>query len=83
MLGVRNAFREYFVQPMNPWGGNFTFYDSSGGTGNKLYRQADVLVYKRMFPGDPVIDFICRNQISQDYRDFGGPIKLSTPAPGA
>lgn len=26
---------------------------------------------------------ICRNQISQDYREFGGPIKLSTPTPGA
>jgi hypothetical protein len=78
-LGVRNAFRNYYIHALNPWGGNFTFYDSSGGTGNKLYRQADVLVYKRMFPGDRAIDFIYRNQISPDYREFGGPINTRHP----
>lgn len=71
---VRNTFRSYFVQAMNPWGSNFTFYDSSGGTGNKLYRQSDVLVYKTLFPDDPAIDFVYRNNVSVDYKEFGQPV---------
>ncbi len=71
---VRNAFRSYFVQAMNPWGNNFTFYDSSGGTGNKLYRQSDILVYKALFPADPALDFVYRNNVSPDYKEFGNPV---------
>jgi hypothetical protein len=73
---VRNAFRSFFVQAMHPWGGSFTFYDSDGGTDKMLYRQTDVLIYKAFFPNDPAIDFVYRNNMGTDYKDYSQPVNM-------
>ena len=76
LVNVRNAFRNYFIEALHPWGGAWTFYDSNGGTGNKLYRNGDVLVYKALFPRDPAIDVVYRNHIDPDYKEFAAPVNV-------
>jgi hypothetical protein len=71
----RNSFRQYFVHAMNPWGANanggaFTFYDSLGGTGNNVARNADVMAYKFFFPSDPAAAWVYRNQIAGNYANL-------------
>jgi hypothetical protein len=71
----RNSYRQYFVHAMSPWGptgngGAFTFYDSQGGTGNNIARNADVMGYKFFYPSDPAADWIYRNQIAGNYANL-------------
>jgi hypothetical protein len=77
---VRGAFKNFFLHALNPWGrtgneghngGPFTFYDSQGGTNNNIQSMSDILVYKKLFPNDPYIDFIFRNSVGEDYEIFG------------
>ena len=77
---VRGTFRNFFLHSLNPWGrtgneghygGPFTFYDSQGGTNNNIQSMSDIMVYKKLFPKDPHIDFIYRNAVGEDYKAFG------------
>ena len=68
---VRSAFVNYFVASLNPWGGGFTFCDSLAGSGGKVARNADILMYHTLFPKDVAGDFIYRNQIDGDYAGVG------------
>lgn len=67
---IRAAFNDYFIASLNPWGDSFTFCDSLGGSGNKIARNADVLMYHALFPKDVDGDFIYRNQVSGDYANI-------------
>jgi hypothetical protein len=79
---VRAAFNNYFIASMNPWGNGFTFCDSLAGSGGKVARNADVLMYHTLFPKDVAGDFVYRNQIEENY-DFVGSKNLNTHHPFA
>ena len=79
---IRSAFNTYFIASMNPWGNGFTFCDSLAGSGGKVARNADVLMYHTLFPKDIAGDFIYRNQIEENY-DFVGIKNLNTHHPFA
>ncbi|MDX6765201.1 MAG: hypothetical protein SFU85_00260 [Candidatus Methylacidiphilales bacterium] len=66
---VRSAYHNYFIAAMSPWGNHFTFCDSMAKSGSKIARNADVLMYHTLFPGDAAGNFIYRNQISSDYEN--------------
>ncbi len=68
---VRSAYNNYFVASMTPWGNSFTFCDSMAKSGGKIARNADVLMYHRLFPNDPAGNLIFRNQIAGDYDNVG------------
>lgn len=72
---VRGPFRKFWIHSLNPWGkthqgGSFTFYDSQGGTDNHISSIGDVLVYKKLYPKDPYIDFVFRNTVGEDYARY-------------
>ncbi|MBF0197385.1 MAG: hypothetical protein HQL32_06725, partial [Planctomycetes bacterium] len=76
---VRNAFRSYWLHALNPWGrtgneclygGPFTFYDSQGGSNNNIPSITDLLVFKKLFPRDPHVNFIYRNAVGENYEAF-------------
>ncbi len=69
---IRAAYNDCFVASMNPWGDAFTFCDSLGGTGNKISRNADVMIYHALFPKDVSGDFMYRNQLGGDYANITG-----------
>ncbi len=72
---IRANFNNYYVASLNPWGNAFTFCDSLGGTGIKIARNADVVMYHALFPQDLAGDFIYRSQIDGDYsKILGGPV---------
>ncbi len=79
---IRSAFVNYFMASMNPWGNGFTFCDSLAGSGGKVARNADVLMYHTLFPKDVTADFIYRNQTEGNY-DFVGSKNLNTHHPFA
>jgi hypothetical protein len=64
---IRAAYNDYFPASLNPWGSGFTFCDSLAGSGGKIARNADVLMYHAFFPNDVAGDFIYRNQIDGNY----------------
>ncbi len=68
---VRSAYNDYFVASMTPWGNSFTFCDSMAKSGGKIARNADVLMYHRLFPNDVAGNFVYRNQIASDYANVG------------
>ena len=68
---IRAAYNNYFVASMTPWGDSFTFCDSMARSGGKIARNADVLMYRSLFPKDPAGNFIYRNQIAGDYSNVG------------
>ena len=63
---LRATFNQYFVAAMNPWGGGFTFCDSLGGSGIKIARNADVAMYRALFPNDLAGQVIYANQLDGD-----------------
>ena len=83
---VRNTFNKYWLHALNPWGrkdeefggvsGPFTFYDSQGGTKTRIPSLPDILVYKKLYPKDPAIDFIYRSAMAEDYGSFSQRINL-------
>lgn len=78
---VRGPFENFWLHALNPWGstngtGPFTFYDSQGGTGNNIASIVDVLVYKRLYPKNPYIDFIFRNAVGEDYGRYESRVNL-------
>jgi hypothetical protein len=75
---VRNQVVNYYLSAMDPWGGAFTFYDSLGGRGN-VTPMNDVMMVKRMFPNDPVVDFVYRNVSGNDYRIFKSTVHFGHP----
>lgn len=78
---LRNVFRQYFVHALLPWGNGFTFYDSQGGTGSGIARNADVVMYRHFFPDDPAGEYIFRNQIRGDYGRLTEPNRINTRHP--
>jgi hypothetical protein len=68
---IRAAYNDYFVASMTPWGDSFTFCDSMARSGGKIARNADVLMYRTLFPNDRAGHFIYRNQIGGDYGNVG------------
>jgi hypothetical protein len=68
---IRAAYNDYFVASMTPWGDSFTFCDSMARSGGKIARNADVLMYRSLFPDDLAGNFVYRNQISGDYGNVG------------
>ncbi|VGO16220.1 hypothetical protein PDESU_04811 [Pontiella desulfatans] len=81
----QSTFRQFWLHALNPWGrsgnedhygGPFTFYDSQGGTDNNIQSMSDVLVYKKLYPEDPYIDFIYRNAVGEDYKKFDDRVNL-------
>jgi hypothetical protein len=69
--GIRAAYNDYFVASMTPWGDSFTFCDSMARSGGKIARNADVLMYRSLFPQDPAGNLVYRNQIAGDYGNVG------------
>jgi hypothetical protein len=69
---LRVAFNDYFVAAMNPWGGGFTFCDSLGGSGIKIARNADVAMYRALFPQDLAGQVIYANQLDGDPKRIIG-----------
>jgi hypothetical protein len=67
---VRATYNNYFISSLDPWGGNFTFCDSLGGTHTKVARNADVIMYHALFPKDVSGDFVYRNQIDGGYANI-------------
>jgi hypothetical protein len=76
---LRDAFHSYFVASLNPWGMADTFYDSLGGTNDHVSRTADILAYKYLFPNDPAVDYVYRNNIKPDYSTFAEPVNTRHP----
>ncbi len=76
---LRDAFHSYFVASLNPWGMADTFYDSLGGTNDHVSRTADILAYKYLFPNDPAVDYVYRNNIKADYSTFSEPVNTRHP----
>jgi hypothetical protein len=68
---IRAAYNDYFVASMTPWGDSFTFCDSMARSGGKIARNADVLMYRSLFPKDVAGNLIYRNQIAGDYSNVG------------
>lgn len=68
---IRAAYNDYFVASMTPWGDSFTFCDSMARSGGKIARNADVLMYRTLFPTDRAGHFVYRNQIGGDYGNVG------------
>ncbi len=64
---VRSAYNDYFIASLNPWGGGFTFCDSLAGSGGKIARNADVMMYHTLFPTDLAGEFLYRNQVDNSY----------------
>lgn len=69
--GLRSAYNNFFIGAMSPWGNSFTFYDSLARSGGKIARNADVLMYRALFPDDIAGQFVYRNQIGGDYANVG------------
>ncbi len=78
---LRSVYQKYFLHAMFPWGGGFTFYDSQGGTGSPIARNADLVMYNFFFPKDSAGKFIYRNQIKDDYANLnpGGRVNTTHP----
>jgi hypothetical protein len=77
---IRAVYNDYFLNALNPWGTSFTFCDSLGGSGCKVARNADVMMYHTLFPNDTAGDFILRNQIDGDYSHLtGGRVNTQHP----
>jgi len=68
---IRAAYNDYFVASMTPWGDSFTFCDSMARSGGKIARNADVLMYRSLFPNDRAGHFVYRNQLGGDYGNVG------------
>ncbi len=68
---IRAAYNDYFMASLCPWGNGFTFCDSLAGSGGKIARNADVMMYHAFFPNDVAGDFLWRNQIDGDYNSPG------------
>jgi hypothetical protein len=78
---LRSAFQNFFLHAMNPWGDGFTFIDSLGGSGIPIARNADVVMYHFLYPGDVAADFVYRNQIRGDYANLTEKDKINTRHP--
>ena len=80
---LRAAFQNYFIHAMDPWGNAFTVCDSLGGTGSKIGRNADVVIYHSLFPNDLAGEFVYRNQVSGDYTNLTEKDRINTRHPFA
>jgi hypothetical protein len=76
---LHDAFHNYFIASLNPWGEADTFYDSLGGTNDHVSRNADILAYKFLYPKDKAVDYVYRNNIKPDYSNFGQPVNTRHP----
>ncbi len=85
LKNVRAVFEKYALHAMipfrTPWklfGGNYTFYDSQGGTGN-YFMFYDPLVMKYLYPDDPLYNLHYRVFTGEDYQrllDQSNPIRF-------
>ncbi len=78
---LRNVFDTYFINAMYPWGGGFTFYDSQGGTGSPIARNADIVMYTFFFPQDAAGKFVFRNQVRDDPANIVPGNRVNTTHP--
>ena len=79
--GLRNTFRTFYIAAVDPWGGRFTFYDSSNGTGSRIARNADVVLYNLVFPDDAAGRFVYRNQVLEGYEALTEKDRINTRHP--
>ncbi len=63
---VRRAIDSFYPAIMQPDGYKVTVHSGWGGSGNPL-RLGDVLPLKWLAPDDPVVDFVYRNAVLDDY----------------
>jgi hypothetical protein len=80
---LRDVFRNYYIAAMDPWGGRFTFYDSINGTGSRISRNADVVLYHHVFPDDAAGAFCYRNQVLEGYEALTEKDRINTRHPFA
>jgi len=67
---VRRAIDSFYPSIMQPWGYTVTTHSGWGGSGNPL-RLGDILPMKFIAPDDPVVDFVYRNAVGDDYERIG------------
>jgi hypothetical protein len=80
---LRDVFRRHYIAAMDPWGGRFTFYDSISGTGSRISRNADVVLYHHVFPDDAAGAFCYRNQVLEGYEALTEKDRINTRHPFA
>ncbi len=66
---ARNHVGNFYLQVMQPYGREWTWFTDHGGSHGKA-SFIDVEVLKYAFPGDPAIDFVYRNMTLEDYSYF-------------
>lgn len=78
---LRDVFRNYYIAAMDPWGGRYTFYDSINGTGSRIARNADVVLYHHVFPDDAAGALCYRSQVSEGYESLTEKDRINTRHP--
>jgi hypothetical protein len=60
-----NRLKNWYIHSMEPFGYAFSMHgDTPNDTGGLL---GNYVLMKKVFPGDPVIDFVWRNRLHDDY----------------
>ncbi len=80
---LRDVFRNYYIAAMDPWGGRYTFYDSINGTGSRISRNADVVLYHQVFPDDAAGALCYRSQVLEGYEALTEKDRINTRHPFA
>lgn len=63
---VRRAIDRFYPAVIQPWGYEMTVHSGWGGSHNPL-RLFDILPMKWLLPNDPIVDFVYRNAVGDDY----------------
>jgi hypothetical protein len=66
---VRRAIDSFYVSILQPWGYEVTAH-SGWGSSHKALRKDDVMPMKWLVPDDPVVDFIYRNAVGDNYENI-------------
>lgn len=64
---IYNHMANFHLHVMQPYGYQFCYDDLWGGS-NSQARPSDAAVLKYAYPDDPVIDFVYRNVVGDDYQ---------------
>lgn len=77
MPNVYNSVAGYQLNMLEPWGTTMV-YGAWGGSGIKSTKWLqNNAVMKYAFPNDPVVDFLWRRSVGDDYSDLKGASKVS------
>ncbi len=70
---LRAVINDWFIAALDPWGGSWSFTDGLAGTGQKLSRPVDLVVYRALFPDDAAGAFVLRQQTGGDLATLVAP----------